>query len=335
MSFEWIEFFRQNRIYYVEGGPNTSGANIAIRCPMCGNSDESEHMSVSLEGKGFRCWRQPLHSGKNPAKLIQALLHCSWNEALAIAGKGKTLPSDFMDKVRQTTKKEFIVQPRSQLTIPEEFKAFSFKPSCRPFLEYLAERGFVFKNPADITKKWSIYYATQGLYRGRILFTATNNKELVGWTGRTIYDIGGVRYKTLTNSPEKAEARGETPAPAALTDYLLFWDRIKASDADTIVLCEGPFDAWKTSILGEGISVVATCFFTSAISDAQINLLYEELPRFKNKYLLLDQGTFSKAERIRNKLSVLGVTIKHLPAEFKDPGELQTSEQLKKVLEIV
>jgi hypothetical protein len=331
---DWIEFFEAHNIPFVEHGPNTSQGNVAIKCCWCGADDDSEHLSVSLEGRGFRCWRQPLHAGKNPAKLVQALLNVSWVEACRIAGSGKTLPSDFMGKIRSKLEKpEPVIRPNN-LKLPPEFKKFSYLPSSHPFHHYLAQRGFEItsKNIAEISDRWGIYYSTQGLYKGRIIFTVKSEGRLVGWTGRTIYPTELVRYKTLTDDPEKAKERGEEPAPYPITDYLLFWDLILESNADTIVLCEGPFDAWRINLLGWADGIVATCFFTSALSDQQMNLLYDMLPGFQNKYLMLDQNTYAKAERIRQRLSALGVSIKHLPFGVKDPALIPDKETLDIIL---
>ena len=323
--FDWISFFESNRIHYVASGPNTSKNQIGIRCPFCGVNDPSEHMSINLEGKGFRCWRQPLHSGKNPTKLIQALLNCSWEQAASIAGQSKSLPNDFMNKVRSSINKQEIVERPNNLKLPKEFKLFSTLPSCKPYLSYITKRGF----DAFDAYEYGVYYASQGNYKGRVIFTIDFNKELVGWTGRTIYPSEMIRYKTLTHDLEKED----NPAPAPISHYLLFYDRIVDVDADTIVLCEGPFDAWRLNVLGETIGVIATCFFTSTLSKQQLNLLHDLLPKFKNRYLLLDENTFSKAARIRADLIALGVEVKRLPAGVKDPGDLRTTKELQNILQ--
>jgi hypothetical protein len=337
MAFDWIQFLEQNNIHYVDKGPNVSAGNICVRCIWCGQQDDSEHLSINLEGRGFRCWRQPLHSGKNPAKLVQALLNCSWAHAVEIAGQGKSLPSDFMSKVRASLEKaepDERAKP-SLLFIPSEFKPFLEEmPSCRPFASYLRGRGFTEDNIFTDTLTFGMYYATQGLYNGRVIFTVQDNHKLVGWTGRTIYPSEEARYKTLTNDPVKAKDRGETPAPGPITDYLLFWDDIRSSPGKTIVLCEGPFDAWRLNLLGWDEGIRATACFTSSLSDQQTNLLYEVIPDYKNRFLLLDQGTFAKAERIRNKLTTLDVVIRNLPSEYKDPAEVQDIQTLKGILGI-
>jgi hypothetical protein len=71
------------------------------------------------------------------------------------------------------------------------------------------------------------------------------------------------------------------------------------------------------------------------MSVEQKNKLYEILPRFKRKYILLDQGTFSRAERIRNDLVSFGVEVRRMPEFIDDPGDILTTNILKNVLAIV
>lgn len=327
---DWLNFFQQNNINYRTSGSNVSSGSAVIHCVWCGQADESEHLSVSLEGKGFQCWRNRQHAGRNPAKLIQALLNCSWEQAAEISGQGKALPNDFMNKIKMTLQKPVTQEQVNRLKLPIEFKRFSKLPSCRMYLEYINSRGFTIKD----AEEYEVYYSTIGNYKGRIIFTVKQDNKMVGWTGRTIFSSENVRYKTLTNDLEKAEQNGEIAAPKPISDYLLFYDRLVKIDADTIVLCEGPFDAWKVSILGNYIGVCSTCFFTSSLSKAQANLLHEILPKFKNRFLLLDQNTFSKAQRIGADLSALDVVIKKMPAHISDPAEIKTLKELKSMLAI-
>mgnify|MGYP001601735004 FL=1 len=328
---DWIAFFDSRHIHYVTSGPNTARNQISTQCPFCGIDDPSQHMSISLEGKGFRCWRQPQHSGKNPAKLIQALLNCSWEQAQQLAGQERSLPSDFLGKIRTAFVKAETAEHKAKLKLPMEFKSFSDKPSCRPYREYLLSRNFTESDIAK-TKDYGIYYASQGSYKGRIIFTIAMSGELVGWSGRTIYDSEQVRYKTLSHDKEKAEYRGDPIAALPISSCLLFYDRINAGKYDTLVLCEGPFDALRVSLLGEASGIKGTCFFTSTLSKEQLNLLHEILPRYRRKVLLLDQGTFSKATRIKQQLISLDVEMCKLPVNVKDPAEIVSTAQLQKIL---
>jgi hypothetical protein len=327
--FDWIQFFEQHNIYYRTSGPNVGRNASVIKCIWCGAADESEHLVVSLEGKGFKCWRCK-NSGKNPAKLIQALLGCSWEQANSIAGNAKTLPNDFMLKVKSILNNPEIIQSVNKLKLPAEFKQFSRLPSCKIYLDYINSRGFTIKDAED----YEVRYASQGLYKGRVIFTVQFEGKLVGWTGRTVYSSDPARYKTLTDDIEKAKDNGEIAAPAPISDYLLWYDRLVNTNANTIVLVEGPFDAWRVNVLGKHLGCVSTCFFTSAMSKQQMSLLYEILPKFENKLLLLDENTFSKAARMKSILVSLGVSIRRMPQGVKDPGLIKTMGQLKLCLQL-
>lgn len=324
---DWISFFESNRIPYRTSGPNVGRNAIVCHCVWCGVDDPSEHLVVSLDGKGFKCWRNRQHAGKNPAKLIQALLNCSWEQAEQLAGQGKSLPNDFVNKVKQSLIKQEQVVVCTKLVLPQEFKKFSTLPSCKIYLNYINSRGFTIND----ANEYGVYYASQGLYKGRVIFSVVQDRQLVGWSGRTIYPSKTLRYKTLTNDAEKAKQYDEIPAPAPISDFLLWYDNLLNSDANTIVLCEGPMDAWKVNILGEHVGVTSTCFFTSSLSRNQLNLLHSILPKFEYKYLLLDENTFAKSARMKSDMISLGVEVKRLTG-VKDPALLKTTRDLQKVL---
>jgi hypothetical protein len=136
----------------------------------------------------------------------------------------------------------------------------------------------------------------------------------------------------LSADPEKAELDYMPPALAPINNYLLWWDDLMKADVETIILCEGPFDALKVTTLGWNMGVAATCFFTQSPGPLQVDLLHELLPRFRRKYLLLDQGTIPALIKIAAELQTLGVERLLLPRGVKDPGVL-TREQLESVLE--
>jgi hypothetical protein len=332
---DWINFFQSRGVHFRTAGPNTAQGNVTIHCPWCGLDDPSEHLSVSTEGKGFRCWRKPEHSGKNPAKLIQAILSCSWEQAISIAGHRKTLPDSVLSRVKGALSTRDDPYEQNKLTLPKEFKPFQDKPSFKPFRTYLNNRGFSDLQISDATSQYGIYYVTQGYFRGRIIFTVVKDGQLCGWTGRTIYDQEIVRYSTLTTKPEKAKSRGETPAKNPIGHYLLFYDLLLDNAADTLFLCEGPFDAWRVNVLGKNLGVAATCFFTNTPSKYQINLLHELAAHYDNTYLVLDVGMFSKSLKIAQDFSAIGIKrIEMLPG-VKDPGELKSEKQLAKMLAVV
>lgn len=319
MAFDWTRFCESYRVDFAQGGANTSKNNITIHCPFCGSADPSKHMSVNLAGRGWRCWRHPNHRGKNPTRLVQALLRIDWDRAAQITGESIYVPTDFMDRVRGAINPPKFEQ-RDPLDVPTEFRRFEGKPSARPFENYLLGRGFTHDDIATMSQRYGLRYCKTGAYRSRIVFLVRYMQDLVAWTGRHIGD-SELRYKSLSIDEEKARSEGYEPAVGAISHYLLWWDRLQNVDADTLILCEGPFDALKVDVLGARNGYAATCFFTSAPTDAQIAMLHDLCPQFRRKVLLLDRGTLALAMRVNSSLAGLGIRTMEISQGLKDPGE--------------
>jgi hypothetical protein len=328
--FEWKRFFDQHNIEYRESGANVSRGNVAIHCPFCGPQDPGQHLSVNLNLRGYRCWRNPTqHRGKNPARLVQALLKIPFDRASQIVGNSVYVPSDFMAQVKRRIVPPAPIEAKP-IALPKEFKRFDeYLPSGRPFRRYLNERGFLADEIERLTKRYGVYYAARGPYRGRVLFTVRHEGELISWTGRSIHADAKLRYKTLSVDPERAESEGMPPAKGAISHYLLWFDKLMSADADTLLLVEGPFDALKVATLGRDYGMIATCFFTAEPTEQQIELLHEACPQFKRRILLLDKGTLATGIRVASTLSSLGIVTKQIPKGLKDPGEFtpRTFEQ--------
>jgi len=324
---DWLEFFNAHDIEFRTSGPNVSKGNVAIACPYCGSEDPSQHMSVSLTGAGWYCFRRPNHRGKNPARLISALIGCSWEQAQRLAGNSSYLPQDFASTIRDKLS-PLPKQWHHHLTLPQEFKLLnSISPSSHFYLEYLRDQRGFSRDEIRELPNFNIRYCTRGAFKGRIIFPVFFNQTLVSWTGRTIFLNQSIRYKTLSDDPEKAEWDNYPPALGPITDYLLFYDEL---DGDTICLCEGPMDALKIRLLGQPHGITGTCFFTSQPSAMQIDLLHEILPRFKRRVVLLDRkGTFGTALDIKARLATAGVRVGMLPSNVKDPAELSRSQLLR------
>jgi hypothetical protein len=328
--FDWERFLRTHNIPYVTKGPSITKGHVAIHCPFCGAEDPSQHLSIDLHGKGWRCWRHPdSHKGVRPTRLIQTLLGCTWEQATRLSGAALEFPNTFAaltahafdppsaDRERQTP-----------LKLPAEFKLLAARHSCQPYLNYLHQRGLTLARLLP----YKLYYATRGPFRGRIIFPVYFNGELVSWTGRTIYPADPLRYKTLATDPERAAWDRLPPARGAIGHYLLWFDELLRSNADTICLCEGPFDALKVRVLGERIGITATCLFTSTASQAQVDLLHELLPRFRTRLIMLDRDMVANATRLAGVLRWWKPKVQYLPVNLKDPGELRDTKTLQNLI---
>lgn len=343
MEFDYINFLERYGIEYKTRSPNAGRGEIAIRCPFCGAADPSEHMSINLDGRGWMCRRardDSQHRGKSPARLIRALIGCSAAEAARIVG-APLLPGaqSVADQVEALLGGSAAAPPAPrELREPAEFKKFIGLPSERPFMRYLEGRGFPARFVRHASAEMGLRYCTAGPFAGRVIFLVHMEGQLATWTGRAISPRAGRRYQAHTPDPELAASWGLPPAALPVEQGLLWYDdllpggpllgSVERPAADTIYLCEGPFDSLKVNMLGWRHGIVSTCFFTSSFSSGQENLLHTLLPRFKNKYLLLDQGTLPTAVGAASKLVALGVKVKFLPPGLKDPGELSSEAEL-------
>jgi hypothetical protein len=314
--FDWTGFLDSRRIPYVTSGPNVSKGNIAIHCPFCGAADTSQHLSISLEGKGWSCWRKRgEHRGKSPVRLIAALLGCSFAQAADIAGVRTHITEDFQSRVQAALRPQEAIPPSKLLRMPKSFIPFDQGTVLiRPFRNHIVQTRRI---PWDafliLGQLFDLRYCTEGKFAGRIIFPIRYRDRLVAWTGRSIRKGETLRYRAT--DPE--EDGGDN-----ISDYILWYDELLKERANTIYVCEGPFDALKVWYLGQDHGIVSTCFFTSSPSARQIDRLYDVLARFRHRFLLLDQGTLSTAMRVQMQ-TTLGLVVRHLPSNIKDPGELQ------------
>lgn len=315
---DWPRFFSEYGITSVDRGHGVGKNQIGIRCPFC-TDDEGYHMSVSLEGKGWRCWRNPTqHFGRSPVGLICQLIGCSFEEGRRLAGGGTVLAdgSAKLAEMKLAFNDEDYEVPQARaltLTMPDEFRQFEGKRSSVPYVNYLLGR--------DIHEleaiKYGLRYATHGEQRGRIIFPIYYHDTLVSWTGRSISDREPLRYKECSQELAGVKAK----------DYLLWYDMLMRTKCPTLVITEGPFDALKVNVLGEW-RARATCCFGIWPTDRQIDLMHTMLPRFARCLILLDRAAEAMALRLQAALMPFRTTIARLPDHVKDPGELSRGQLL-------
>lgn len=312
--FDWQGFLDSNSIPYRTSGANVSRGHVSVHCPFCGVDDPSEHMSINLDGRGWSCWRNKAHAGIKPTRLVAALLDITPASAARLVGDSVFIPDDFIGTVRSKLAGNAGVAD-VDLRLPKEFKPIGDKPSARYFRRYLRGRGFTNKRIDLMTRRYGIYYCTRGRFKGRIVFTVVRDKKLQTWTARSIYAAAEQRYMTLSVNDE------DTPARSSINDNILWYDWLKRG-GETLVLCEGPFDALKVSVLGRKYGFKATCCFTAAPSEQQIELLYDVAPGFNRRLLLLDRGTLATSIRVSTALAAMKIQTILLPRHIKDPGDL-------------
>lgn len=319
---------------YVTRGPNTGPGQISVKCPWCGAADPSEHLSISLSGAGWRCFRNPrAHSGRSRSWLISGLLNVSLEEAKRLAGEDASPPpedEDFAVRVAGLLGENQVLSagtgnfsPRLQL--PKEFKRLRWGPKlARPFWEYLRsdKRKFTPGQIDWLVQNYGLHYATSGPYRYRIIIPIYDAEQrLKTWTARSILADEELRYKTLSK-----RGRYGLDEPVALegpTNLLLGLPLLlRAKNPQTLVLCEGPFDAMRISVLGWHLGVYGTCLFGLNISDSQAVLLDRLMKRFKKLVLLVDPEAWALNIQMQDQLNPLPIHVGKLPEGVEDPGAL-------------
>lgn len=320
-SFDWAAFLDGRSIPYDTRGPNVARNHICVHCPFCGADDHGRHMSISLDGHGWKCWRNREHRGLKPAMLIAKLLNVTFQVAAQMAGQAFTLPGDFAATVASLLEPAKVAKPKV-LAMPEEFRAFPTSRAGRLCEDYLIDdRNFTERQVSYFTERWDVHWCARGPWRNRVVFPVIERGQLITWTARDVTGRAELRYRTLSptiseNNPDAPVALGPCP------DYLLFHDQLLKSDGDAICLCEGPFDALKVAALGWRYGVDATCFFTATPSDRQLALLMEILPKYRHRFLMLDQNTLANSMHTVGRLQMFNVKVLYMPPGVKDPGEL-------------
>ncbi len=324
--FDWPSFLRQNRIEFVTSGPNTARNHISCRCPFCGEADPSQHLGISLDGRGWGCLRNAAHRGKSPVRLIRQLLRCSEAEAKRIVGGAEaTAPtlSSFEASVAALRGSATTLQPEPEIDLhfPKEFKPLANgSPLSQPFIGYLESRGYRTAQIKWLAQNYGLQYATRGLYAHRIIIPIYDRYgDLLSWTARTISSETQPRYRTLRM---KSDDGGSVAKLAANNTVLGLPVLYGADNPRALVVVEGPFDALKVTAFGQGLGVYATSLFGLNVYPSQVAELQQLAPRFDRVYLLIDEDAELQRLRLLQSLSSVRCITLKMPVGSDDPGAL-------------
>lgn len=327
MTFDWTQFLLSRSIEYVTRSPNIARGEIGIRCPFCGEDDPSEHMSISLTGKGFVCRRNSTHSGRAPNKLVMALIGCSSAEARRIVGDPTPitpLDEDLPAWLRNLMDEDEAPPSNRVLEFPKEFKPLAkFSPFGVQFSGYLIGRGFTMDEVVWLADSYNLHYATRGPWAYRLIIPIYDRDgKLMSWIGRTILPDVQPRYKALSVNPEEGPAALGFPAQTLL-GVDLFW---KMKGARTMVVLEGSLDAMKVNARGYSRGIWATCLFGLKLTEAQAELI-EYLAQWVDKiWMVLDKDAEMQGLRILEELPGLNCLQAFLPKGVKDPCAMGDAE---------
>lgn len=319
--FDWQSFLERQGIDFATSGPSTSKDNLYVHCPFCGEADQGHHMGISIKGKGWGCWREQSHRGRNPARLIQALTGCSWEEANRTAGGRKLLSgagAGLLGAVQGLLGKREDADSRGKLELPKNFRRLCSGKNIH--YRYMRDRGFSKEAVETLVEQFDIRVCPPGdkLWSWRIILPVYDmDLELQTWTARALGDAN-VRYRTLTADPDKIVDGKLARGP--ITDYLLNAEKV-GSGGEFLVLAEGPFDALNLSLSVHRYGAQASCLFGKAISASQMDTLAMLRPYYKKVFLLLDPDAATAAMRMSSQLQALNVKLVLLKGS-DDPGDM-------------
>lgn len=323
---DWIELFDSHRIEYVRKGANVARNNVNIHCPFCGDADPSHHMGVSLNGSGWGCWRNPKHRGKSPAKLIQAVLGVSAEQARRLAGQERVHERPLEESVQGYVIRKLRVgggmpEAERRLHMPESFKPLTQGKFAARFIDYMSDRGFSLKGMQWLEYEYDVRYCALGDYANRIVLPIHDREgRLMGWTARSINKHAGIRYKTLSVNEPRGPAAVVSPKHLVLgLPYL--WKMIGLRQLRRLVIVEGPFDAIKVSWLGRKYGIAATCLFGLSMTSEQAVLLEDLIAEVGDGVMLLDPEARVQALSLLSGVGKFVRTMK-IPAGVEDPGAL-------------
>lgn len=320
--FSWAVFLDERGVDY---RPTGSGW-LEIHCPLCGESDRGRHMGVNsdVDSPGWNCWRDADHRGRNPARLVAALVGCSERMAQEIIAL--QVPPEENQLAEQAPE-----EADRTLEMPSEFKPISRIGYGRQFVEYLIRKrgfGWHYLEWQGAVEKYDLRYCLVGEFAWRLIVPIYHEGRLVSWTGRAIRPDTEPRYKTLSDKP------GKSPRALVSVKRLLYrQDELKAG-GHILAICEGPFDAIKAGFYGAELGVQATCLFGKDPVPEQLTALASVIDGFDTVVVLLDADAMATSWKLVETLRELrpraSIHVWDLPVGVKDPGEL-TKKQVQEL----
>lgn len=328
--FDWFVFLRQHRIHHTTVGPNASRGRVNIKCPLCGKNDPSEHMGLNLSNEGWSCWRNASHRGRARWKIIQIMLGCSREEAETLAYGETVLPGRgaVSDELRGMLRpKTMTEKPPDKIAFPKSFKLLAEPDRYGDqFWDYMVARGYREPHIDWLAKAYGLRYTVRGDFAYRLIIPITDRYgKLMSWTGRSINPKEEKRYDTIRvwrpNLKEPERGFGLAPSNSLLLGLPLLWG---CESPKALIVCEGPFDAFKVSVIGRGIGVYGTCLFGLTFTEEQQALVADLATRFRVRRLIIDSAEALQGLRIASKAP--GLVPMKMPGKAKDLDDLKPTE---------
>ena len=277
------DILQELKIEYAESGHHHCRPGwIQIKhCPFCRSSNY--HLGWNTQSNYASCWRCGSHYGP---KVL---------EALGLPRRTKAL----FGRINTPPGPENRVRSQATLREPK-----GKGPIGRPHRQYLLGRGFSVKEISSLVNLWQVEGIGFAAKLGwRLYIPITYRSVKVSWTTRAIGNRVHQRYIS-------ASAEEEVINHKELVYGMDFCSH-------SIVVCEGPFDAWK---IGPG----AGALFGTTFTTAQVKLLVS-IPR---RFICFDSSPVAqrKANELACQLASFPGMTENIVIDAKDPGEASRKE---------
>ncbi len=323
VKVNWERFCTLQHIEYLKTTASLDRGYINIHCPFCGDTDNSFHLGLHKSGR-WTCYRDPIgHKGSDPRRIIMRLIGCNRDQADSYVTDDVVELSDFDEASSEFMQNDNEPEQHGQLDFPDGFRSLtSPKGRAKIYWNYLIDkRGFKSSDAPKVTDRYDLHYCDKGMWRGRIIIPIKVGGKLLSWTGRTVYDIEELRYRSLSHKKD-AEPRGLIN----VRDLLFNYDNATKKHHRVCVIVEGPLDVMKVDYYGHRHGVCAVGTFGTGIREAQLDLLYSIRERCD---ILVVCGDRNAEANVMNLLSAaydIDVQNLPLPNNVKDPAELSKHE---------
>ena len=185
---------------------------------------------------------------------------------------------------------------------------------AQPGYDYLAGRGVPAQRLDELVSQFDLRFDEQ---ERRVVFPVREGGRELGYTARAIDARERKRWLSY-------------PVEGGHKTTIYDADRV-AVGGDTLFVVEGPFDALMvTAAIQPGNDSVATAFFGSLPTNAQLALVVAAVPFYRMVYMMLDANVWGRCRRLAREVAKLAgvpnVGAINIGFENRDPGATRFEE---------
>jgi hypothetical protein len=293
-----------------------------FNCPLCGGKDKLYVRKSDGKFRCFRCVTENGFSGNAEYALIE-LTDIPLNIVKKTLYGNSQHQASFLDlKLEDFFDEEEDVNeiPEAKGCLPELTWPYHcipiLHPGSRNGLDYLQRRGI----PLEIADLYGIRYSPENR---AVVFPVYVGTSLLGWQYRTI-------DKTRAMVDDKVVERPKAWSSPNLPRDKVFMFSNRLINAQAAVLCEGPIDALKCHLFGNG----NICAMGKSISAAHVSTLLRS--GIKTVYVGLDNDAFAELDPLMSKIgddiNLYRIQVPDVKGEKADLGSLSMEEAYKVIM---